>query len=83
MLFYLPKKEVQRVGFTATKKIGNAVRRNRAKRRMRAMVLACNEALREGSYILVAKAQMQTLEFDRLCNDLKKALKRIHTPKRR
>ena len=28
-------------GFTATKKIGNAVKRNRAKRRMRALISIC------------------------------------------
>ena len=47
-------------GFTATKKIGNAVSRNRAKRRMRSLVsrfikenLTCFD--NKSSYVLVAK----------------------------
>ncbi|RLA73545.1 MAG: ribonuclease P protein component, partial [Epsilonproteobacteria bacterium] len=39
VLFFLPHNSVKKIGFTATKKVGNAVKRNRAKRRLRALFL--------------------------------------------
>jgi len=43
------------VGFVASKKIGNAVFRNRAKRLLRAHFINHADILQEGSYVLVAK----------------------------
>lgn len=56
VLFYLPNTPDISVGFTASKKVGNAVKRNRAKRRMRALFHAFEPLLLPGSYVLVAKA---------------------------
>lgn len=72
-----------RVGFTATKKIGNAVARNRAKRRLRAAVheVATAEPLahRLASADLVLVARPGTLDrsFADLKADLANAMRRL------
>ena len=55
-------------GFTATKRIGNAVKRNRAKRRMRALIslfLQENRLLFDdkSSYVIVAKKSLIKATF--------------------
>jgi len=70
-----------RVGFTASKKIGNAVARNRAKRRLRAVVRAVMAgAARAGwDYVLVAKPQATiTRQYSDLLTDLHSALRSVH-----
>ena len=70
-----------RVGYTASKKIGNAVARNRAKRRLRAAV---HEALRPlaqvgWDYVLVARPQATIARpFAELVADLRQALRAVH-----
>ncbi|HFB53246.1 MAG TPA: ribonuclease P protein component, partial [Sulfurimonas autotrophica] len=76
VLFFLPQKGIHKVGFTATKKIGNAVKRNRAKRRMRAMFREFSNSLKDGSYIFVAKAGLFDTSHENFKNDFKKILKR-------
>ncbi len=73
-----------RIGFTASKKIGNAVARNRAKRRMRAVVRAVLPALGQAGwdYVLVAKPSATiTRDFADLRADLSRALAQIHLDK--
>ena len=69
-----------RVGFTATKKVGNAVVRNRAKRRLRALAhqhLA--PAARPGhDYVLVARPPTPAADWARLVDDFQKALLTLH-----
>lgn len=70
-----------RVGFTCSKKVGNAVTRNRAKRRLRALA---REILPAGGvagwdYVLIGKpGETVTRDFDDLRADLARALARIH-----
>jgi len=69
-----------RVGFTASRKIGNAVARNRAKRRLRAAAAARLPLLaRPGhDYVLVARASVLTRDFPLLLEDLAQAVKAAH-----
>jgi len=68
-----------RVGFTASRKVGNAVVRNRAKRRLRALaaeVLA--RAGRPGTdYVLIARAATGTVPYRALVADLEAALRQL------
>lgn len=71
---------VARVGYTATKRLGGAVVRNRAKRRLRAAAAAVVATHGRGGvdYVLIARAATLTRPFDRLVADLIEALKRVH-----
>ena len=57
VLFYKNNDE-QKVGFVASKKIGNAVHRNRAKRLLRAHFIENIDLISPGSYVLVAKPDL-------------------------
>ncbi len=68
-----------RAGFTATKKVGGSVVRNRAKRRLReAARLLLPDAGRPGSdYVFIARGGAPTRPWDRLLDDVKSALLRL------
>lgn len=51
--------EAPRVGYTVTTKCGNAVIRNRIKRRLRALVLELNERMVAADYVLIARADAE------------------------
>jgi ribonuclease P protein component len=70
-----------RVGFTASRKVGSAVKRNRAKRRLRAAAAAIVPLLgREGhDYVLVAKPATLSRPYAGLIADLTKAIMAAHT----
>ena len=65
-----------RLGFTATRKIGGAVVRNRAKRRMRAAAQAILPQLGKPGfdYVLIARNGAPTRAWPRLLDDVKTAL---------
>lgn len=68
-----------RVGFTCSKKVGNAVMRNRAKRRLReiARLVLPHCAERETDYVLVGRADITaTRPFELMLADLRAALKK-------
>jgi len=69
-----------RVGFTASKKIGNAVTRNRAKRRLRAAASQLLPLLGRGGhdYVLVARGSAVARPFPALLSDITTALKAAH-----
>ncbi|PID35612.1 MAG: ribonuclease P protein component [Rhodobacterales bacterium] len=74
-----------RIGFTASKKVGNAVARNRAKRRLREIArMELPVHGRPGwDYVLVARRDATAnRDFTELRADLTRALRRIHSDKR-
>jgi ribonuclease P protein component len=69
-----------RIGFTASRKVGNAVIRNRAKRRLRAAASQVLPLLgRSGhDYVLVARGTTVARPFAALVTDITTALKAAH-----
>ena len=69
-----------RVGFTASRKVGGAVERNRAKRRLKAAAHAILPlSAHEGhDYVLIARAATISRNFADLSRDLTTALAAIH-----
>ena len=71
--------EAIRVGFTASRKVGNAVARNRARRRLRA---ACSEVMPDMGqagydYVLIARGETLRRPYPQLLQDLRSALARL------
>ena len=68
-----------RAGFTATKRIGGAVERNRAKRRLReAARLILPDLAHPGfDYVFIARGGVTTRPWPRLLDDMKSALLRL------
>ncbi len=68
-----------RVGFTASRKVGNAVARNRAKRRLRAAAAAVLP--RQGrpgtDYVLIARSGTAGRAYAALLADLETAVRRV------
>ncbi len=68
-----------RVGFTASRKVGNAVVRNRAKRRLRAAAAAV--LARDGrpgtDYVLIARAATGVRPYAELVGDLEGAVRQV------
>ena len=69
-----------RIGLTATKKIGNAVTRNRARRRMRALARCYLVPLaRPGTdYVLIARHDTVNADWQDMAKGLQKAIRYLH-----
>jgi len=67
-----------RVGFTASRKVGNAVKRNRARRRLKALVREMIATSADPGLDLVLIARPATIDrpFDELRRDLRQSLQR-------
>lgn len=72
--------QAARFGFTVTKKLGNAVRRNRIRRRLKAAVaaLAKTHAAAGFDYVIVARNAAFDRPYADLVADLATALQRVH-----
>ena len=68
-----------RVGFTCSKKVGNAVARNRAKRRLRAAAreVMAVEGTPSHDYVLIGRQETLRRPYSLLLQDLRTALKRV------
>ena len=70
-----------RVGYTCSKKVGNAVARNRAKRRLREIARMTLPKLgRNGwDYVLVGRnTTTGSIPFDDLLRDMRRAIAKVH-----
>jgi ribonuclease P protein component len=72
-----------RIGFTVSRQVGNAVKRNRVKRRLREIVrLTPATALRAGhDYVLIGRRTAIELSFGDITRELDMALRRVHAQK--
>lgn len=68
-----------RIGFTASRKVGNAVCRNRARRRLRAAAerILPGHAKRGFDFVLIARAATLDRPFTGLLEDLETALRKL------
>lgn len=68
-----------RIGLTASRKVGNAVVRNRARRRLRALATAllADHAEPGHDFVLIARTETATRPFADLTGDLTKGLRRL------
>jgi ribonuclease P protein component len=71
-----------RVGFTVTKKVGNAAERNRVRRRLREVVrlLGAPDMPLGHDYVLIGRRAALSLPFERLSEDFQRALRRLRAP---
>jgi ribonuclease P protein component len=74
------KTEGARFGFTITKKIGNAVTRNRVRRRLKAAFAATADRYARPTcdYVIVARGAALDRPFALLVEDVTRALKTLH-----
>lgn len=76
--------DLPRIGYTCSKKVGNAVARNRAKRRLRAIAAEIMpfEARAGWDYVLIGRKDVTAeRDFRAMLADLSKALSRVHAEK--
>ena len=71
------RKNTTRVGFTVTKKIGNAVVRNKIKRRFRAIIKeVLNNYLKKNyDYVIIANKKSIVMDYKELKSDIIKTVK--------
>ncbi|MDB2390365.1 ribonuclease P protein component [Alphaproteobacteria bacterium] len=69
-----------RYGLTATKKIGNAVIRNRVRRRLRAIArqVLAPMAMSGVDYVLIGRATTATASFSELVTEVEKSIRYLH-----
>ena len=68
-----------RVGFTVSRKVGGAVARNRARRRLRAVAeqVLAERALPGRDYVLIGRAATVARPYEALVRDMETVLRRI------
>jgi ribonuclease P protein component len=73
-----------RIGFTVSRQVGNAVERNRVRRRLREIVRQAGGSGMHGGhdYVLIGRRAALAAPFGELRQDLDVALRRIHDPQR-
>jgi len=75
VLFYKKSPE-RKVAFVASKKLGNAIKRNRAKRLLRAHFLSHIDHLKVGKYILVAKPPLLAASYTEVSKAFQNVLRK-------
>jgi ribonuclease P protein component len=72
-----PASGAGRIGFTVSKKVGNAVERNRAKRRLRAIADQVMGAPLALDFVLIGRTDALTRDFAAMADDLKRAMAQV------
>ncbi|MFK2822470.1 ribonuclease P protein component [Arcobacter sp. YIC-80] len=67
-----------KAAFVTSKKVGNAVLRNKARRRLRALFASYENQIQTGKYIFVAKNNINENDFNKLKKDFDFAFKRLN-----
>jgi len=72
--------DIARFGFTASKALGGAVQRNRARRRLKEAVriVAPGHAVPGYDYVLIARSGTVQRRFTEITKDLERALTKVH-----
>ncbi|WP_297810183.1 ribonuclease P protein component [uncultured Helicobacter sp.] len=73
-----PHTTAKRIGFSVSKKVGNAVCRNLIKRRLRSIYRESILNLKNGDMILLAKIGLDKVEYKILRDNYKHALMRLN-----
>jgi ribonuclease P protein component len=75
-------RKMARFGFTATKRLGGAVTRNRARRRLKEAVrlAAVDQAIEGYDYVLIARGGAVQRPFTEVIKDLQRAMNKVHEP---
>ena len=77
LVYAKSRNETIRIGFSVSKRVGNAVQRNRAKRRMRECITPMVNRLKGGcNIVLIAKPEVLTAPFTELRQQMETLLKR-------
>ena len=77
LVYAKSRNETARIGFSVSKRVGNAVQRNRAKRRMRACITPMIDSLKGGcNLIVIAKPEVLDAPFSELQTQMETLLKR-------
>ena len=71
--------DTARLGLCVSKKIGNAVTRNRIKRRIRAAVRSLTHEYRGYDVVVVARKSIVSRPYSDILHALRKALSKIHS----
>ena len=69
-----------RVGYTVSKRVGNAVKRNRARRRLKSVAadILTRNGLPTWDYVFIGRVTTLERSYDSLLEDAKAALRKIH-----
>lgn len=76
VIYHLPKEQAHfRAGLSVSKKLGNAVIRNRIKRKIRHVLLDCKENLLADDFVVIARKGVEDLSYSELKKNLIHVLK--------
>ncbi len=69
------------IGFTASKKVGNAVKRNKARRRLKeaARSTITKHGQASWSYVFIARGAAISYPYEKILSDMKWALVKLHS----